>query len=232
MAEKRTKKPKLPTFVTPKGTARWAYLTKPDTQFNAEGDYKVTLVLPKDDADTEALLSKLKPLHNEAVKQAKDAFAKNPKNKNKKFDKKINPFFTDETDDNGDATGNVLINFKRKASGTREDGSSWTAKPDLFDVKGVKLDPSARVFGGSKIKVQFAVKIYDSPAFGAGISLMLNGVQVIKLVDGERDAGSYGFGDESDDEDSDVDSTTSDDTDTDTETGDGTTEAGQAGDDF
>jgi hypothetical protein len=40
-----------PIFVTPKGTAAYAWLTKPDTKFNPEGVYKTSLVVPAKEAE-------------------------------------------------------------------------------------------------------------------------------------------------------------------------------------
>lgn len=40
-----------PNFVSPKGTAAYAWLTKADTKFNPEGTFKTSLVVPKKDAE-------------------------------------------------------------------------------------------------------------------------------------------------------------------------------------
>jgi hypothetical protein len=38
------------TFTTPKGVAQYPWLSKPDTKFSEEGEYKVNLILPKQEA--------------------------------------------------------------------------------------------------------------------------------------------------------------------------------------
>jgi DNA-directed RNA polymerase len=43
-------KPKNPRYVTPAGTAQYPYLTKPDTKFNPDGEYKLKLEIPADQA--------------------------------------------------------------------------------------------------------------------------------------------------------------------------------------
>ena len=37
-------------FTSPKGTAMWPWLSKPDTRFDAEGKYKSDLLVKKEDA--------------------------------------------------------------------------------------------------------------------------------------------------------------------------------------
>jgi hypothetical protein len=191
MAEERKK---LEKFITPKGVAVFPWLNRPDTKFNPLGEYRIKLRLSGDEAAP--LIEKLQKLHDKAVAQAKA----NPKKKGKKV--KVNDFYSNVVDDNGDETGEVELSFKMKASGTSKDGNAWTRRPDLFDAKGKPLNPEAKVFGGSLCKVNFEVLPYDE-AIGVGLSLRLQAVQVIKLVSSNRDAGSYGFGDESEDDDAD-----------------------------
>ena len=75
-------------FTTPKGIAQYPWLSKPDTKFNEEGEYKVNLVLTKEDAA---------PI----IEQINAAFSENLKEEVKKND--------------GKPTGNVIIKFKSKA---------------------------------------------------------------------------------------------------------------------
>lgn len=194
-----TKKPKKVRFTTPKGIAIFPWLNKPDTKFKPEGTYKVTLRL--DASAAEQLKEKLQPLFDKAIAAAKS----NPKNKGKKV--KVNDYFTDVVDDTGDYTGQCDFNFKMTASGvSKKDGRPWSMKPDLFDAKGDPLPADTAVWGGSLIKVGFEATAYDKP-IGAGLSLRMNAVQVIKLVSASRDASMHGFTDESDDDDADAPST-------------------------
>ncbi len=70
------------TFTTPQGVAQYPWLSKPDTKFSEEGDYKVNLILTTKDAQ---------PL----VEQINVAFAENMqaemKKQNKKELKSANP---------------------------------------------------------------------------------------------------------------------------------------------
>lgn len=207
MSEEQKKEKQKPV-ISPKGVAKYAWLNKPDTKFKDAGEYKVTLVMSKEAA--EPMMKLLAPLHKKAVAAAKA----NPKNKNKTLT--TWPFYKDVLDDNGDETGEVEFNFKRTASGiSKKTQKPWSIVPDLFDAKGRPLPADAKVYGGSIIKVAFTVGAYDKPV-GNGISLRLESVQVIKLVEGSgRSATSYGFDDEGDDEDADTDAADGEGTDTD-----------------
>lgn len=198
MAEKQNRV----KYRTPKGVMVHPWLNRPDTKFKPEGEYRTKLRLSKEDA--QPLLDTLEPLHAAAVKASKDAFAKDAKNKGKKWDRKIHPLYAELVDDDGEPTGEIEMAFKRRASGvSKKDGSKWEIKPDLFDAKGGKLDPDVKVYGGSLGKVSFTAIDYDKP-IGVGLSLCLEAVQVIKVISGGRNASSYGFDDESGDADADT----------------------------
>jgi len=158
---------------TPTGVALYPWLTKPDTKYNAEGEYKVNLVLSKEEA---------KPL----IKTINDVFEENLKAEMKKQKKKdikaANPPFSEQLDDDGKPTGNLIFKFKSKAA----------YKPAIFDAQNNPLvDPP--IWGGSEIKVNAALYPYASPMNGAGVSLKIRAVQVIRLVEGSEGASRFGF---------------------------------------
>ncbi len=82
-------------LVTPKGVAKYPWLTKADTKFNPDGVYKTDLLLSSEEA---------KPL----AKQLKEFYDKHFNNKKGKM-----PYFK-EVDDNDKETGNVVFRFKTK----------------------------------------------------------------------------------------------------------------------
>lgn len=199
MADKKQKQPRL---VTPKGVAIFPWLNKPDTKFNPEGQYRVKLRLPAEAA--QPLIDKLEAMRQEAIAKWKA----NPKNKGKKCKEQDTPW-QPVLDEEGDETGEVTMNFKRRASGvSQKTGEPWSIKPDLFDRDGNKLPSDAQIFGGSVLKVSFTPNVYDTAAAGVGVSLSLDAAKVLKLVDSNRSADSYGFGDDSDDDDADDDKST------------------------
>ena len=51
------------TFMTPKGTAVYPWLSRPDTQFDAEGVYKTKLKLPADEG--KALAERIRKVAND-----------------------------------------------------------------------------------------------------------------------------------------------------------------------
>lgn len=188
MAEKKNRNPR---YVTDVGVAIYPYLTKPDTKFNADGEYKVKLRLNPDSmirdvqgreiADVQTFLD---DMMLKAVEKAKQ--------ENKGRIKEGDPPYTID-----DETGDLLVNFKLKAQVRTKEGSTFSQKPALFDAKGKPITPES-IWGGSKIKVSFEVVPYYTKIAGAGVTLRLRAVQVLELVTGGSggSAESFGFGEE------------------------------------
>ena len=171
---------------TPTGVARWPYLSNPDTQYSDIGDYKVDLLLPKDKAI---------PI----IKQINTVFLANvaeeeSKSKGKEIKKAKPPFF-EELDDNSNPTGNIIIRFKCKAKVTNQKTQkTYENKPSLFDAETNLLDPeNVNIGAGSEIRVNAEIIPYFTALIGAGVTLRLKGVQVIKLVERMHESSSYGF---------------------------------------
>ena len=183
-----SKTAKNPTHTTPRGIASYPYLVKPDTKFDADGIYKITLLLDQDAVgpmvDTaESVLSAFRE------KQIKD----NPKQKN--FG--VHTPFDVDLDDNGDPTGLTAVKFKQKAVIQGRDGEPISKTVALFDAKGNRLT-DVNPYGGSEVKVAYVIIPYTNASDKVhGVTFRLVAVQVITLVDGgERDAEGYGFGEE------------------------------------
>jgi hypothetical protein len=137
-------------FTSPKGTAVYPSLTKPDTRYNAEGVYKTGLELKGKDA--EGLKETLKEVFIEEFGAKKMSGAKLPMKENE--------------------DGSITFNFKSKN------------QPKVFDAKGnpVKNLADLRLGGGSVIKVAAAAKAYNAGG-NTGVTLYLNAVQIIDLVE-------------------------------------------------
>lgn len=175
-------------FKTPKGIARYPYLNTPDTKFNADGDYKVTIVLDNND-ETQALVASLTAIHEQAIAQAKKD---NPGKKVKSATLPIN----DEAEE-----GKTYISFKLKAHVTPRNGAPFDQKVALVDASGKPMNKS--IFGGSAIKVAFEPIPFYTATVGAGLTLRLKAVQVIELAakgagaaDGMFDAVEGGYVDD------------------------------------
>ena len=163
----------IQNVTTPTGVALYPWLTKPDTKFNEEGEYKVNLVLSKEDA--QPLIKVINSVFEENLKEE-------IKKQKKKDIKTANPPYSEQFDDDGKPTGNLIFKFKSKAA----------YKPAIFDAQNnVLVDPP--IWGGSEIKVNAALYPYNTPTMGAGVSLKIRAVQVIALVEGSEGAGRFGF---------------------------------------
>ena len=177
-------KAKLPRYTSPAGIAQYPYLTKPDTKFNPEGEYKCKLEI-SDPAAVATITSFLDEQYAAAVAKAKKD---NPGKKIKEGDV---PYALNED------TGSVVVNFKLKAKVTPKNGDPFEQRPALFDAKGKPLS-SVNVGGGSKLKIAYEVIPYYTAIAGAGISLRLKAAQIIDLKEfqGGAEAGAYGFSEE------------------------------------
>lgn len=119
-----------------------------------------------------------------SVEEAK----KEPKNKGKKIKPADAPYKTDEE------AGTITFNFKQKAKGKTKQGEEFTQQPALFDAQGHPLKAGVKIGGGSEIKVSFEVVPFYTALVGAGVSLRMKAVQILKLQEYQSgNASSYGF---------------------------------------
>jgi hypothetical protein len=145
---------KLKTTVTPKGVLSWPYIGKPDTRYNPEGVYKTSLIVPAEAA--EPLMTMCKEAFTTEYGATKMAKANMP--------------FSPELDDQGQETGNVVFKFKSKRA------------PKLYDAKGKVINKVLQVSSGTVAKVATAINPYMT-GINVGVSLYLNDVQIIELVE-------------------------------------------------
>ena len=179
-----TKKAKAPRFVTPTGVAQYPHLTKPDTKFNPDGEYKVSLEI--DPKAAEEIVSFLDEQFEQSVATAKK------ENAGKKIKEGDVPYSINEEN------GKVTVRFKLKAKVTPKKGEPWDQKVAIFDAKGQPITGDIKIGGGTKMKVSYEVVPYYTAIAGAGISLRVRAVQIIELVEygSGAQAGSFGFGEE------------------------------------
>lgn len=174
-------------LTTPKGVAVYPHVNQPDTRFNKEGIYSIKLRLEGEEADqlVREIDAEMKASYQAAVKTVADAAAKNKK-KPAKVKQADPPYQRDED------TGAVSFTFKMNATGKTKTGEVFTRQPVIFDkygkpVQGMKLG------GGSTVRVSYDLFPFYTAMVGAGVSLRLAAVQVLKLVEFGADAGYYGF---------------------------------------
>lgn len=169
-------------FITsPKGSTKFAWLTEPDTKFDAAGVYQTDLVVPAEEAAP--FIEKMEELFENAWKAECQT-------KGKKLKKAALPWDENEED------GTVSFKFKLKASIETKKGT-MVRKPALFDAKGKPLNPKTiKIGNGSVVKISFTPYLWFSPSVGFGLQLQIAAAQIIELKEwagGDRD---YGFGQE------------------------------------
>ena len=162
----------IPTQVSVAGESIYPHLVKPDVRFNELGEYKVTLKVSKQDAT-----NMVKQIDQAIV----DSLAKAEKDTKGKKVKDAPKPYTEESDF-------VFFKFKMKASGVnRKTQEKFSQRPTLFDAKKNPISADTSIWGGSIMKVAYQAVPYFTPMLGAGVSLRLKAVQVIKLVQGKSD---------------------------------------------
>lgn len=170
--------------VSPTGVGQYTWLTEADTRFDSDGHFKTNLIINAENAE---------PLVNEikrALKQAQQIALEKIK-KGQKIKWAPEPYFA-EVDDAGNLTGNSIFKFKTKAQIVSKDGKVIENRVPIFDSKGQPLKDT-QVWSGSELKCSADLIPYYTAVVGAGVSLRLRAVQVIKLVEGSG-GNAQGFG--------------------------------------
>lgn len=179
---------------TPKGIAIFPWLNTPDTKFKAEGEFRVKLRLEGQVA--EDFIAHVDALFDKAI----DAVAKEKgldAAKKKKLKLADKPYKQATDKDGNDIEGAYDFTFKSKASYKNKQGTVVNRKVPMFDAKGTPIN--VVVYGGSELKVRYEASAFFSPAFGSGVSLRLEAVQIINLRTSGSSGGSadeFGFGEE------------------------------------
>jgi len=200
--------------VTPPGTLEHPWLTNPDFKYKKEaGEYHTKLILGAKESSKfrKAIDAEIA----ESLAAAKKAAAEKKAEKTGKVKKKgagkvklceDKPYV--ELED-----GTFSFNFKMKASGeSKKTGEKWTQAPALYDAKLNRLDPAeVKIGSGTEAIVSYEISQFFTEKLGAGVTLRLGGVQVLKLVEWGASADSLGFTAQDSDDDEDEDAEESDD---------------------
>lgn len=188
----QTKRPKKVLSVSPIGIAVWPWVTpgRPDTKYDKDGlsaVYRTKVAV--DAADPKAIA--LRDRIDSAIEQliaAKRAELGKPKAKVKVMDLP----YSMETNDAGEETGRILFSFKQRAKGKTKEGEIYEKRVALFNANGTPLAKDKIIGGGSKIQVSYEFNDFFTSA--AGVSLRMEAVRVLELVEyNGRDAKGYGF---------------------------------------
>ena len=175
---------------TEKGRAIWPVLppAKPDTKFSPEGTWRIRVAIPSDEA--QPLVDELTALLNSAI----DAYVAETGVAHEDAKVCESLPYQQETDKEGNLTGNIVFSFKAKASGvSQRTGESWQRNVPVLDSKRRRMNQ--KVGGGSIVRVGYDVQPFYTAALGIGLTARLEAVQVLDLQTYSDDAESY-FNDE------------------------------------
>jgi hypothetical protein len=166
--------------VSPRGVFIYPRLTTPDTKFDQDGIYSLKLGV-SDEKEAKKLIDEIDAVIEGQVQET--SLATGGRGRIKRAD----PPYVQSEDD----PGTTIFNFKMKALVQRNDGTTFTQKPVLKgpDPK-VDLPETTAIGSGSEGKVAYSIVPFYTKMIGAGASLRLRAVQVLKLVEPSY---SYGF---------------------------------------
>lgn len=179
-----TKKRRYSDMVSPKGTAGYIWVHKPDTKFDEDGVYKADVTFAA--AEVADLVANLRAIAD--VYKADQVEAADPARKGKLKAATVADPAIPVFDEDGNPTGEVKLRFKQKSIIRFRDGSSKEAKPWVKDAK--KQNTEAIPYAGSVVRVVFQPSPYyvaSSNTFG--VTLRFVGLQIIELVSGGSSAG-------------------------------------------
>lgn len=173
---------------TPEGIAKYPYLTKPDTQYNPEGDFKVSIILEGQDAQD------LKQKIDAALA---DHVANVQREKGEEVSAAKPPYSVMIDRETGKPSGEIRFNFKQKAVIKYTDKKTKQKKvisvqPPVVDSLNQTIPNTVNVGSGSRIRVKAAIKPYKTP-LGVGVSLRLLATQVRELIEYVPQGGATGF---------------------------------------
>ena len=93
-----------------------------------------------------------------------------------------------------DAEGNKLFKFKSKHEFEQKDGTIIQNVIPLYDAKGKRMADNIIIGNGSKIKISYTAVPFNMNARTNGLTLRLNAIQVIDLVEYNSGSSSdFGF---------------------------------------
>lgn len=158
------------------GSALWAKVQEPDTKFDPDGTYSISVLVPETEA--QEMCEYLDDIVNKAYAEE---IKNSPKKKAALSTRKGYDYNYDQE---GNQTDLIEFKIKLKAKVNRQDGTSFSQKPIVVDAKRQPLNPDIAVGNGSDVKVAFEPRPYVmNSTKQVGVSLRMKGVQVINLVE-------------------------------------------------
>lgn len=197
-----TKKKTGVQITTPRGVAVYPKLNAPDYKYKKEGKYTAKLRLDLSNPEVQAFKARLIEMRDTYL-AAEIERLKGEKKAALAMELKPAEVLKPERDpETGEELGTTTLSASMNAAGTREDGSTWSQKPAIFDAKGTELKNPPLIYGGTELKLSANFEAYtDNKTKEVGIGIRLLGAQILKLVSGgQRDFSGLGFQAEDGDE--------------------------------
>jgi len=191
MAKEKKKSP-----ITPARPCIYAFLKQPDTRWKKTGEYKVSLVFDQDDEFIAKVEAKAKKEFKLAKENMKPDLAKLAE-----YNSPVKP----ELDTEKNETGNVILAFKSNAQyQDKKTEEIVQVVMKVFDAQGNRIKNLPNIGNGSKLAISFnpvsSVIVSEHKKLGTEVncylSLWMNAVQLLELVEFNPDGTSYGFGKE------------------------------------
>jgi len=179
--------------ISPKAPSIYNFLNKPKTKYKKEGTYDSTLIFDGGHPFIQELRDEAKASHEEHMKGLKPA--------ERKTCYYVDPVSTVK-DEEGNETGQVSVHFKSNAQFTKKTGEIIQIQMKVYDAKKNLLKSVPNIGNGSVLKIAFNTKPYAMAGedrrtkekfTDCGISIFMNAVQIIDLIEY---GGDPGFGEE------------------------------------
>jgi len=173
-------------ILTPNGSLHYPALTSPDTKFadtrKPDGEYKAGVILDPTDEATMKLVASLEKVRDDYRQERIDACDK-PADAKKLERFSVRPVFTEQLDDDGDVTGNIVVKASQAATIVAKTGKTHHFGITVVDSQLKKVNQP--VWSGSEGILSVDASGYDMQTDKSfGVSLSLVGCQVTKLVSG------------------------------------------------
>ena len=200
------KRNEYPSVISPRGTVVWAQLNEPDFEYKKEGEFHVRIRPDTSDPAYDKLVSTAEKVRDEFYDETVSKLTAEKKGALLKKLHKVDVVKPEIDRESGEETGEMLIRAGMKhrieiKNGPKA-GQSFEKRPDFFNAKGERLKQPPKIGSGSELKLAVRLVPYMAPNDGSvGVSVQLEGVQILKLVSGgQRSASDYGFGAEEGDD--------------------------------
>ena len=168
-------------ITSPRGAALYPFLKTPEVYEGQEVGYTIQAMFSKEDTDRII----------EALEKELDKAKKSDSFKGKKWSRDPHMGYRENKD------GDIVFKFKTKATVKTRSGEEVKRTVPVFDAKGNSIDVA--IGNGSIVRIAFQVVPFHKSSTLNGVTLFLDAVQVIELVEyggNNNNANAFGFDEE------------------------------------